>query len=1208
MKIERPLLAVIASLPYPLAILLLCGSSLFSSAQLPAPFEAFSDGLFPQHPPQGASAWRVEPAFPNLQFIDPIWITQIPGTSNLPSDRGELLLVGKDGQVWRFDHTPAVQQSDVVRVLDWRDRTQIANDMGFYQIVFHPDFGQVGQIGVNDLFACYNHRPGLSGQGIDSSYWRVSRFSWDFGTGTIDPGSEEVLINQYDPQQWHNGGAMFFDNDGFLNITCGDGATAHWWQTENGPMNGGFFGGLFRIDVDYLEKKLLDPQYDASHAIRRQPVDIPSGSQALPAGWPASSTQGYGIPRSNPFRDADGVNNASVLEEFVVYGLRSPHTAHYDPVEDEAWVGDVGARTREELSRIRLGDNAQWPIREGFTGDPEPSGSIGSWRHPFYDYGRSEGGCIIGGMRYRGAKWSSELNDNTVLFGDHNAGKIWAARVGADGSAAAIELLVDGLKTGTKAGLANFCTDDVGEVFIMELNGPGENGGRILRLVRNVPTPDPPTWLSQTGLFDDLVTLDPASGLIPYEVASPLWSDGAGKRRWLAIPNDGTHDTAAEKISFQDVGPWNFPPGSVFVKHFEIDAERGAGPAVIKRLETRVIVTTEDGGKYGVTYKWNAAGTDARLLGSEPQTHPDGMSKAFDVFEEGLPAGQQVWQYPSRADCFQCHQPGSGQALGVKTAQLNRFFTDSSGTTANQLAAFNAAGLFDQPLSPTRLDNLLASRALDDESAPLEHRVRSYLDSNCAHCHHPGGAIDYFDTRLETPIARQGLIDASVRGHYLSSFPGGAAGRYLKPGNVPLSAMHFRANHAGNSDAMPPLGKSLVHQQAVDLLAEYIASLGPTEALATGLPALRYLRLRATSTYNGPAARLAEFTPLDASLQPMEDIAIQAASSEEVVERGSQLGLAVQAIDGKASTYWQTSQEGQIGPPHWLTIDLGRPRWLGGFSMVPRQDGNEGRIQHYEIHGSVDGVQWMPIETGTWPDSPQTQLTLNLPRRPARVDLAGPSAVLGEDTELTIVFDRDVTDFDASDIVVEGGAVTSLRGSGYYYVATVTPSQPTFTAQILGHVAGGPIPSWPRQIGGVFDRWAAFHGLGPVGYTDDPDANGIRSLMEFAFGIEPGNGNPHLFDPLDPEAAGLPNILVMDDGSQPPHLAIHFPVDPGLAADGFRFIGQFSSNLVDWTDVPMAPTSAGAVGWEASLIRDFVPLTSPRARRFGRLKVLAPEP
>ena len=71
-----------------------------------------------------------------------------------------------------------------------------------------------------------------------------------------------------------------------------------------------------------------------------------------------------------------------------------------------------------------------------------------------------------------------------------------------------------------------------------------------------------PERLSEVGIFLDLKRLTPASGIFPYEVNSPLWSDGLHKRRWLALP-DG------KKIDFKWSDPWAFPEMTALIKHFE---------------------------------------------------------------------------------------------------------------------------------------------------------------------------------------------------------------------------------------------------------------------------------------------------------------------------------------------------------------------------------------------------------------------------------------------------------------------------------------------------------------------------------------------------------------------------------------------------------------------------------------------------------------
>ena len=79
-----------------------------------------------------------------------------------------------------------------------------------------------------------------------------------------------------------------------------------------------------------------------------------------------------------------------------------------------------------------------------------------------------------------------------------------------------------------------------------------------------------PTVLSATGAFSDVPNVTPTEGLIPFTVNSPLWSDGAVKSRWLAVPNDGAPYGPDEQIAFVPTGEWTFPDGPVFVKEFDL--------------------------------------------------------------------------------------------------------------------------------------------------------------------------------------------------------------------------------------------------------------------------------------------------------------------------------------------------------------------------------------------------------------------------------------------------------------------------------------------------------------------------------------------------------------------------------------------------------------------------------------------------------------
>ncbi len=990
-----------------------------SGLAAPEPVGPFFNGTFPNTPPGDPSGWAVENAFPNLTFTDPLMMAEIPG-------RNEFLVVGKIGRIWRFPQNPAATMAQRVEVLDHTAKTETSEDQGFYSLAFHPDFATDGAAGENQVFVCYSRRafPGVDDN--DRTYWTVSRFTWLSGPGMLDPESEEILISQYDPHRYHNGGATFFGDDGFLYITTGDGGLGGDALDNSQRIDTGFFGGLLRIDVDNDPAK--------SHPIRRQPGEDPHWEvNPKPPEWPASFSQGYGIPNTNPWQDPEG----GVLEEFYAIGLRSPHSAHFDPETDEIWIGDVGEANREELTRVANGSNAQWAYKEGTrsTSKSVPNPLIGTDMEPVYEYTHEEGSSIIGGMRYRGAKWGDFLADR-VIFGDHITGRIWNLELTA-GTPVVREMLST-FETGHKKGLCGFATDSAGEIYVMNLGGSNSPNGKIMKLAIPAISAEPPQFLSETGVFTDLATLETAPGVIPYDVPNPLWSDAAAKRRWVILPNDGNFDTAAEDIVFNEHGPWLFPAGTVFVKHFEVNTDE-TDPAAILRLETRFLICTADGGKYGVTYKWNEEGTDAELM-------EHGEDSAYGYTRADNSVEQRLWSFPSRGDCMLCHNENAGQALGFKTAHLNSdLHYPSTGRTANQLATLNELGAFDVTLTAARLADFIEARALEDDSAPLEHRIRSYLDTNCSHCHQPEGPGAGFDARLGTALDAQNLIDGIPQRYEAL----GPDGRYIAPGNPSLSAIGVRAAAANNGDAMPPLAKNMAHAAGVEALQQYIAGLNAAEfipPLGAG-PQARYLRLT-SRTGRSRFAAVAEFSILDAGGEAISPGSIAVTYTRNGMPAASAAGAPpLEASDGNLGAslnFWQSYKDPVNSQtpnhPHELNFDLGQVREITGFIYYPRLTADDGRIYQYEVEYSSDGTNWTPFDSGTWPNSPEPYtFAPGYNRRPARAQIAGPAESLARDFEATVVFDMDVTDFTPSDIQVDGGDVKSLRGSGYYYVATISP-------------------------------------------------------------------------------------------------------------------------------------------------------------------------
>lgn len=314
--------------------------------------------------------------------------------------------------------------------------------------------------------------------------------------------------------------------------------------------------------------------------------------------------------------------------------------------------------------------------------------------------------------------------------------------------------------------------------------------------VENSPIPQ---TLSLTGAFDDLSTLTPTPGVIPYGVNSPLWSDGAEKLRYISLPT-GSH------IDFAATGPWSFPAGTVFIKHFEIGNEK-------KRLETRFFIVKDDLTVYGITYKWRSDQSDADLVSA------NGFTEEI-LFDGGK---LQTWYYPSRQDCFECHNASTNYVLGVRTGQQNGDLAyPSSAISDNQLRTWNHLGLFSETLDETTIATHEAWSSVTDESEPLEHRAKSYMAANCAFCHNSANPMEgaHYDARFETALADMALIGVDPENDL-----GINGAKIVKSQNPHLSTLYQRINTNDDAIQMPPLARNIIDESARDAVLKWIISL-----------------------------------------------------------------------------------------------------------------------------------------------------------------------------------------------------------------------------------------------------------------------------------------------------------------------------------------------------------------------------------------------
>jgi uncharacterized repeat protein (TIGR03806 family) len=562
----------------------------------------------------------------------------------------------------------------------------------------------------------------------------LSRYQVSGDAGVADAGSEEILLEVGQFEVNHNGGSLHFGPDGKLYLALGDGGSG------NDPLNNGqdrttLLGSILRLNDD--------------------------GS----------------IPSDNPFvGEGDGVR-----EEIWAYGLRNVWRMSFDRATGDLWAGDVGQLRAEEIDLIKKGANYGWRVYEGglenINLDQAPPSLFEA---PVHWYGHDQGRAVVGGYVYRGSAMPSMVG--TYIYADFSFSRVWALVWDGD-------QVVENVDVATVSQPSSFGEDESGELYVCSFDG------YIYRFEETgAGSESIPSTLSQTGLFGDTAALEAAPGVIEFDVNAPLWSDGAHKRRWLALP--GT-----SHIEFTPTGEWQFPVGTVTVKHFDLDLAGGGR----QRLETRVFVHHTTGWQ-GYTYRWNSAQTDADLLtGAETGNYlvPDPSNPGSSVNLE--------WRFPSRTDCLACHTDSYGRVIGIRTLQLNRDF-DFDGLVDNQLRAWNHVGMFDRNIGAASGYDAMPDPA--DPDAPIADRARAYLDANCAVCHLPEGptAVN-MDLRYATPIEETNTVGVTA------SFD---AQQVRIAAGVRGSSMLWQRMVTTGPTRMPPLGTRLVDPVGRDVVGTWI--------------------------------------------------------------------------------------------------------------------------------------------------------------------------------------------------------------------------------------------------------------------------------------------------------------------------------------------------------------------------------------------------
>lgn len=713
--------------------------------------------LLPQG--MGESPCKLEGDLPQASTIQLIpWFTTLALKQpiqllTLPDGSDKMVAVQRPGTIRVFDNNKDVATSTLV--LDISKNVYTAGEGGLLSAAFHPKFKQNRKVYVS-----YTQAP----VPVVST---ILEFVLDANNVAILSTQRVVFQLQQPTYTNHKGGQIYFDNSGMLLLGFGDGGSAND-PNGNGQNNKTMLAKMLRIDVDHKD----------------------AGKE-------------YAIPKDNPF-----VNNPAYLPEIFATGLRNPWRFSVDRLTGQIWTGDVGQDKWEEVDIVEKGKNYGWNTMEAtHCFKPKVDCDQTGLTMPIVEYSHTVGVSITGGYVYRGSQQKSLYG--AYIFADYNDGLFFS--VTKNGAAYKLTQLLK-----APVSPVAFGEDRDGELYVVQLFGAA---GTVFKIVETKSTPPPgpafPLTLMATKCFPDLQNLIPAPGMLQYEVNSPLWSDGATKKRWLVLPKSIVlpNQPGPVLLPDDDNAAWQLPVGTLIVKHF------GLGDGGKTPVETRFARRDADAWSY-YSYRWRKDGTDADLqLGGGGQVD-------WNITKNALPS-VQTWHYPTSSQCVLCHKAAGSiaeQALGLRTTQINRA-AQWGPLTSNQLTVFSQGGLFKQLNVQAKAHGAQFPVDLTQPVAAgnLEATARSWLASNCASCHRPQGAAPSdMDLRWAVPLSATATCNLPPQNGNVD----GKATAIIAPGQPDKSALWLRLN-AKPDDGwfMPQIAVSIAQPGVTEMLSAWIKSL-----------------------------------------------------------------------------------------------------------------------------------------------------------------------------------------------------------------------------------------------------------------------------------------------------------------------------------------------------------------------------------------------
>lgn len=298
-----------------------------------------------------------------------------------------------------------------------------------------------------------------------------------------------------------------------------------------------------------------------------------------------------------------------------------------------------------------------------------------------------------------------------------------------------------------------------------------------------------------------------------YTLGHPLFSDHASKFRSIHMPPGGQAERPPGANALEVL---TFPPGTLITKTFlyptaaqgrvgleAVETATGERAhlalAGLRLLETRVLRHASTGWE-AVSYLWDEAGRHA--------WRADAGALLGLVTEAGVAFDYLI---PDRNQCAACHGEGRQQRtlapIGPKPANLAAVRVSEQD---NQYASWRAAGWVKDSVEVT--------------AWPEQPDARAYLDVNCAHCHNGDGSAANAGLDLRYGASRP--FELGVCKPPVAAGRGAGGLRVgIWPGRPEASILHYRLGHRDPAVRMPELGRSLVDEQALTLIAGWIETL-----------------------------------------------------------------------------------------------------------------------------------------------------------------------------------------------------------------------------------------------------------------------------------------------------------------------------------------------------------------------------------------------